>query len=265
MSSRALLGREHWNSRWFVLNGSELTYYKSEADVAQDKEPVGVLECRLAELHLTGGRDSVGGGGSGGSGGKKSSQHFYLTVRADGRQLQLRAATAQAYNLWHSRLSKVVKSTTSESGGALSTALAEGASASLKGEFELHGVRRWTTETLGLTFDLATLPSGKSGAPGGGARSMIAKAQTAAERDRWIKAINQYYATSRKQGGGGASAKPEGGGASAARRQALEKAAASGSTRAMARLRAESGAAEGAGGAATEEPLHRGRDQSGQL
>jgi hypothetical protein len=216
MSAKAL-GREHWNQRWFVLSRGVLSYFKTdvEAQLVQRggtaSVPLASLDVRESTVHLMGdcaGKGSTGSlrlgsgrtgstkeenGASGGSGAPYASgkaAQFTFIVTTAGRELRLRCSTAAAYHAWATQLGSLAKRTTADVGAApTGPAEDDGAPAKLKGEFELHAARRAPNETLGIIFDMSMLKQGAS-APG---RTMLAKAASAAERDRWVEAISKHF------------------------------------------------------------------------
>jgi small GTP-binding protein len=86
---------EKWDKRWFILVGSELRYYKSDADHDQRKAPAGSIECTGSELFL-----KVVQGTS-----------FRFTVKTAERELKLRASSASDYHKWADALTPLMAST----------------------------------------------------------------------------------------------------------------------------------------------------------
>ena len=86
---------EKWSRRWFVLAGSELRYYRSDADYEKGKLPLGLVECSGAELSLK----NVKG------------QTFRFTVLSASRELKLRASSPDEYQKWTRALTPLCGST----------------------------------------------------------------------------------------------------------------------------------------------------------
>ena len=86
---------EKWDKRYFVLVGTQLSYYKHEEDHRKAKEPAGSIECAGAELFLK----------------EVKGQAFRFTIQAKDRELKLRAPNASAYHAWSDALTPLVAST----------------------------------------------------------------------------------------------------------------------------------------------------------
>ncbi len=80
---------EKWDRRWFALDGSVLSYYKSEDDQKKGKTPQGFIEVKGAEVFLK----------------EVKGVAFRFTVKTAARELKLRASTPADYHMWSSALS----------------------------------------------------------------------------------------------------------------------------------------------------------------
>ncbi|KAL1503935.1 hypothetical protein AB1Y20_012396 [Prymnesium parvum] len=86
---------ERWERRYFVLRaGGTLSYYKSEADQAAGKEPLGSMDCTSAAVYLT---KIV-------KGGFLSEAGYRFTVLTAERELKLRAPDETEFDKWLSVL-----------------------------------------------------------------------------------------------------------------------------------------------------------------
>ena len=92
---------EKWDKRYFVLVGTQLSYYKHEEDHRKAKEPAGSIECAGAELFLK----------------EVKGQAFRFTIQAKDRELKLRASPTE-FQAWASALIPVVGEITMDDGGA---------------------------------------------------------------------------------------------------------------------------------------------------
>ena len=85
---------DRWEKRWFALVGSQLSYYKSEADYTKAKAPLGFVEVQGAKIFLK----------------EVKGTAFRFTVKTAARELKLRAPTPSAYKLWADALTPLAQS-----------------------------------------------------------------------------------------------------------------------------------------------------------
>ena len=77
---------DRWHKRWFALppGGSMLSYWKTEADHLEGKEPLGAIECSGSTMFLK----------------EVKNGQYRFTIESASRALKLRATSAADYEGW---------------------------------------------------------------------------------------------------------------------------------------------------------------------
>lgn len=86
-SSKAWVSQK-WDKRWFALEGTVLSYYKSQEDQKKGKTPLGFIDALGAEVFLK----------------EVKGVTFRFTVKNATRELKLRASTPSDYHTWSNAL-----------------------------------------------------------------------------------------------------------------------------------------------------------------